>query len=53
MQQLNGLADLRKTHLRGFPNEGTVKESVTLRNLTGPCDHYSLADVGDPVLVDL
>ncbi len=34
-------------------NEGTVKDSVTLRNLKKPCDHYSLGDVGDPVLVGL
>ncbi len=34
-------------------NDGTVKDSVTLRNLKKLCDHYSLADVGDPVLVDL
>jgi hypothetical protein len=34
-------------------NEGTVKDSITLRNLRGTCNHYSISDVGDPVLVDL
>lgn len=34
-------------------NEGTIKDSVTLRNLQRLCPHYSLSDVGDPVLVEL
>lgn len=34
-------------------NEGTVKDSVTLRNLTKVCNHYSISDAGDPVLLEL
>jgi molybdopterin-synthase adenylyltransferase len=34
-------------------NEGTVTDSITLRNLQGTCNHYSISDVGDPFLVDL
>jgi molybdopterin-synthase adenylyltransferase len=34
-------------------NEGTLRDSHTLRNLKGSCDHYSSVDVGDPVLVEL
>jgi molybdopterin-synthase adenylyltransferase len=34
-------------------NEGTVQESETLRKLKTSCQHYSSADVGDPVLVEL
>lgn len=33
--------------------EGTVSESITVRNLRAPCKHFSTADVGDPVLVEL
>jgi hypothetical protein len=35
-------------------NKGTIKESVTLRNLNVPaCPHFSEVDVGDPVPVEL
>ena len=34
-------------------NEGTVKESVTLRNLSASCPHFSNGDVGDPILTEL
>lgn len=35
-------------------NRGTVKDSVTLRNLkVGSCAHFQAGDVGDPVLLDL
>ena len=35
-------------------NQGTVKESVTLRNLKiTACPHYSGIDVGDPILMEL
>jgi hypothetical protein len=33
--------------------EGTVKDSVTLRNLTRPCGYYAVSDVDDPVLLEL
>jgi hypothetical protein len=34
-------------------NEGTVKESATLRNLKATaCPHFRESDVGDPVLVE-
>jgi hypothetical protein len=33
--------------------EGTVKDSVTLRNLTRPCSYYAASDVDDPVLLEL
>lgn len=35
-------------------NEGTVRESLTLRNLAiKECPHFSVSEVGDPVLVEL
>jgi molybdopterin-synthase adenylyltransferase len=34
-------------------NRSTVKESLTLRSLAGPCPHFSNADVGDPVFLEL
>jgi molybdopterin-synthase adenylyltransferase len=35
-------------------NQGTVKESATLRNFKATmCPHFSDSDVGDPVLVEL
>lgn len=34
-------------------NHGTVQNSHTLRNLNSRCSHYSSADVGDPVLLEL
>jgi hypothetical protein len=35
-------------------SKGTVKESVTLRNLNlAACPHYSESDVGDPIPVEL
>lgn len=35
-------------------NLGTVKESITLRNLTiADCPHFSEGEVGDPVLIEL
>jgi hypothetical protein len=34
-------------------NDGTVQNSHTLRNLNPTCSHYSSADVGDPVLLEL
>jgi hypothetical protein len=35
-------------------NEGTVKESLTLRNLKiTSCPHFSEDDVGDPVMIEL
>lgn len=35
-------------------NEGTVKESITLRNRkNGMCSHFSDRDVGDPILIEL
>ena len=35
-------------------NQGTVKESVTLRNLKiTACRHYSRTDVEDPILKEL
>jgi hypothetical protein len=45
---------LRHAYLVYDGNQGTVKESVTLRNLKiTACPHFSDDDVGDPVLVDL
>lgn len=34
-------------------NSATMRDSHTLRNLTAACEHYSSADVGDPVFVEL
>ena len=35
-------------------NEGTVKESFTLKNLkASACSHFAPYDVGDPVLIEL
>ena len=35
-------------------NEGTLKESLTLRNrVNKPCPHYPDIEVGDPVLIEL
>lgn len=34
-------------------NHGTIHNSHTLRNLTATCEHYSTAEIGDPVMVEL
>lgn len=34
-------------------NAGTLQDSHTLRNLNAICDHYSVAEVGDPVRIEL
>ena len=34
-------------------NECTMKESITLQKLKATCEHYSTADIGDPVWVEL
>lgn len=35
-------------------NEGTLRESLTLRNLmVRDCPHFSIVDVGDPLAVEL
>ena len=34
-------------------NKGTMKDSITLRNLNLVCPHYAESDVGDPVAVEL
>jgi len=44
----------RYAYLSYEGNTGTMKESITLRNLpTGACPHFPDAEVGDPVLLDL
>lgn len=34
-------------------NAMNVKPSITLKGLTGPCPHFSLTDIGDPVAVEI
>ncbi len=46
---------LRRSHayLVYDGNEGTLKESITLRKLKGDCPHFSVAELGDPVMLEL
>ena len=48
----------RRTRTHAFlaydGNEGTIRESLTLRNLAiKQCPHFASSEVGDPVLVEL
>lgn len=52
---VTGWTQLRRSHayLVYDGNEGTLKESVTLRKLKADCPHFSVTELGDPVMVDL